>query len=65
MAIPVEINDVIVRKLRQDVPEQMEMFCRRLTDARANILVQCGSHANQLIIVPDKYEKAKRLLNTG
>jgi hypothetical protein len=57
----VKINDVIIQKLRQDVPGQLGMFCRRLADAGVNILVQYSDHANQLIIVPDKYETAKKI----
>ena len=56
-----KINNVIVQKLRQDVPGQLGMFCRRLADADVNILVQYSDHANQLIIVPDNFETAKRV----
>jgi hypothetical protein len=54
-----KINDVIIQKLRQDVPGQLGMFCKRLADANVNILVQYSDHFNQLIIVPDNFEKAK------
>lgn len=56
-----KINDVIIQKLRQDVPGQLGMFCRRLADANINILTQYSDHANQLIIVADDHEKAKRV----
>jgi hypothetical protein len=55
------INDVIIQKLRQDVPGQLGMFCRRLADANINILTQYSDHSNQLIIVPDDYEKARKV----
>lgn len=55
-----KINRVIVQKLRQDVPGQLGMFCRKLADADVNILTQYSDHSNQLIVVPDDYEKAKR-----
>ena len=48
-----EINDVIIQKLRQDVPGQLGMFCRRLADAGINILTQYSDHSNQLIVVVD------------
>ena len=54
-----KINEVIIQKLRQDVPGQLGMFCRRLADAGINILVQYSDHANQLIVVVDDIEKGK------
>ncbi|NJM54467.1 MAG: amino acid-binding ACT domain-containing protein [Blastocatellia bacterium] len=56
-----KINEVIIQKLRQDVPGQLGMFCRKLADAGVNILTQYSDHSNQLIIVPDDYEKAKEV----
>src|SRR5215813_11527484 len=46
-----KINEVLIQKLRQDVPGQLGMFCRRLADARINILVQYSDHSNQFIVV--------------
>ena len=54
-----KINEVLIQKLRQDVPGQLGMFCRRLADAGVNILVQYSDHSNQLIIVVDDIEKGK------
>lgn len=60
VGIPVsKINDVLIQKLRQDVPGQLGMFCRRLSDAGINILVQYSDHSNQLIVVVDNFEKGK------
>ena len=36
----VKINDVIIQKLRQDVPGQLGMFCRKMAEANVNILTQ-------------------------
>ncbi|MEZ0609252.1 amino acid-binding ACT domain-containing protein [Fibrella sp. WM1] len=57
----VRINDVIIQKLRQDVPGQLGMFCRRLADAGVSILTQYSDHANQLIIVVDDMAKARQV----
>ena len=56
-----KINEVIIQKLRQDVPGQLGMFCRRLAEENVNILVQYSDHANQLIIVADDLEKAREV----
>jgi hypothetical protein len=57
----VKINDVIIQKLRQDIPGQLGLFCRKLAEANVNILVQYSDHSNQLIIVVDDYVKGKRV----
>ena len=57
----VKINPVIIQKLRQDVPGQLGMFCRKMADANVNILTQYSDHANQLIVVVDDYEKGKKV----
>jgi hypothetical protein len=56
-----KINEVLIQKLRQDVPGQLGMFCRQLADAGVNILVQYSDHANQLIVVVDDIEKARKM----
>jgi hypothetical protein len=57
----VKINEVIIQKLRQDVPGQLGMFCRRMANAGVNILVQYSDHSNQLIVVVDNYEKGRKV----
>ncbi|MGB5820976.1 MAG: amino acid-binding ACT domain-containing protein [Saonia sp.] len=54
-----KINDVIIQKLRQDVPGQLGAFCRELADAKVNILTQYSDHSNQLVIVVDNYAEGK------
>ena len=55
----IKINDVLILKLRQDVPGQLGIFCRRLANEGINILTQYSDHANQLIVVVDDMEKGK------
>jgi hypothetical protein len=57
----IRINDVIIQKLRQDVPGQLGMFCRKLADANVNIMTQYSDHSNQLIMVVDNFEKGKQV----
>jgi hypothetical protein len=57
----VRINDVLIQKLRQDVPGQLGMFCRRLAEANVNIQVQYSDHSNQLIVVVDDYDNGKKI----
>ena len=57
----VRISEVIIQKLRQDVPGQLGLFCRKLADANVNILVQYSDHSNQLIVVVDDQEKGQQV----
>ncbi|MEO6838648.1 MAG: amino acid-binding protein [Ginsengibacter sp.] len=57
----IKINDVIIQKLRQDVSGQLGMFCKKLAEANVNILTQYSDHSNQLIIVVDNFDAAKRV----
>jgi len=60
----VQVNTVIIQKLRQDVPGQLGLFCRKMAAAGVNILVQYSDHANQLIVVVDDMEKGKLVAET-
>ncbi len=57
----VKINNVIIQKLRQDVPGQLGEFCKQLANDNINIVVQYSDHSNRLIIVPDNYIKAQKI----
>jgi hypothetical protein len=56
-----KISDVIIQKLRQDIPGQLGTFCKELANENINILTQYSDHSNQLIVVVDNYEKAKKV----
>jgi len=56
-----KISEVVIQKLRQDVPGQLGMFCKELANAKVNILTQYSDHSNQLIVVVDDYERAKKI----
>jgi len=47
------VRDVLVQRLRQDVPGQLGLLCRRMADAGVNIDVLYSDHANQLVLVVD------------
>jgi len=56
-----KISDVIIQKLRQDTPGQLGTFCKELAHENINILTQYSDHSNQLIVVVDNHEKAKKI----
>ena len=57
----VKVSEVIIQKLRQDVPGQLGLFCKKIASGGVNILTQYSDHANQLILVVDDYERAKQI----
>ena len=54
-----DIREVLVQKLRQDVPGQLGKIARRMADAGVNIEVVYSDHANQLCLVVDDFERGK------
>ena len=58
-----DVREVLVQKLRQDVPGQLGKIARRMADAGVNIDVVYSDHANQLILVVDDFETGKAVSN--
>jgi len=54
-----EVREVLVQKLRQDVPGQLGKIARRMSDAGVNIEVVYSDHANQLCLVVDDLNKGR------
>jgi hypothetical protein len=57
----VRVSDVLIQKLKQEVPGQLGMFCRKLANAGVNILTQYSDHSNQLIVVVDDFTRGKQV----
>ncbi|MEO6065695.1 MAG: hypothetical protein ABIP49_07970 [Lysobacterales bacterium] len=49
----IEERDVVVQKLKQDVPGQLGMLTRRMAEAGVNIEVLYSDHNHQMILVVD------------
>ena len=57
----VAINNVLIQKLKQDVPGQLGKICRLMQQHHINILVQYSDHYNQLVLVVDDYERGLQI----
>jgi prepilin-type processing-associated H-X9-DG protein len=55
----VAVNEVVVQRLRQNVPGQLGRITRMLADAGVNIEVMYSDHVHQLILVVDDMEKGR------
>ena len=54
-------REVLVQRLRQDIPGQLGKIARKMAEAGVNIEVMYSDHANQLILVVDDMEKGRRV----
>lgn len=52
-------NDILVQRLKQDIPGQLGKLTRLMEQAGVNIEVLYSDHYNQLILVVDDFEKGK------
>jgi hypothetical protein len=55
----VAVNDVLMQKLRQDVPGQLGAIARRMAEAGVNIEVQYSDHDHNLILVVDDMPRGR------
>lgn len=55
----VKENDVLVQRLKQDVPGQLGLLTHRMAEAGVNIEVLYSDHDHQMILVVDDFEKGK------
>ena len=53
------VNDVLMPRLRQDVPGQLGAIARRMGDAGVNIEVQYSDHDHNLILVVDDFARGR------
>ena len=54
-----EARDVLMPRLRQDVPGQLGAIARRMAEAGVNIEVQYSDHDRNLILVVDDLERGR------
>ena len=57
----VAVRDVIVQRLDQEVPGQLGKFIGMMADAGVIIEAQYSDHDNQLVLVVDDIEKARKV----
>jgi hypothetical protein len=55
----VAVRDVVVQRLKQDVPGQLGMLTRRMAEAGVNIEVLYSDHDHQLVLVVDDQVKGQ------
>ncbi|MEO6287260.1 MAG: amino acid-binding ACT domain-containing protein [Dyadobacter sp.] len=55
----IQENEILVQRLKQDIPGQLGMITRLMQQAGVNIETLYSDHANQLILVVDDYENGK------
>ena len=53
------VNEVLMPRLRQDVPGQLGAIARRMAEAGVNIEVQYSDHDRNLILVVDDLERGR------
>jgi hypothetical protein len=54
-------RDVVVQRLKQDVPGQLGLLTRRMAEAGVNIEVLYSDHDHQLILVVDDVERGREV----
>jgi hypothetical protein len=54
-------RDVVVQRLKQDVPGQLGLLTRRMAEAGVNIEVLYSDHHNRLILVVDDVERGREV----
>jgi hypothetical protein len=55
------VRDVLVQRLKQDVPGQLGKIARRMAEAGVNIEVLYSDHDNQLVLVVDNVAAGRRV----
>src|SRR5688572_12137148 len=57
----VAVREVLVQRLKQDVPGQLGKIARRMAEAGVNIEVVYSDHGNQLILVVDDLVRGREV----
>lgn len=56
-----DVRDVLVQRLRQDVPGQLGAICQQMSEAGVNIEVLYSDHDQQLILVVDDHAAGQEI----
>jgi hypothetical protein len=56
-----EEREVLVQRLKQDVPGQLGLLTRRMAEAGVNIEVLYSDHNHQLILVVDDFARGRKV----
>ena len=59
--VVVEEREVLVQRLRQDVPGQLGLFTRRMAEAGVNIEVLYSDHDHRLVLVVDDLSRGREI----
>ena len=57
----IQEREVVVSRLKQDVPGQLGLLTRRMAEAGVNIEVLYSDHDHQLILVVDDFERGREV----
>lgn len=58
------VHEVVLARLRQDVPGQLGALCELLAESEVNVTTQYSDHEGRLVLVVDDPERAREVLTS-